>query len=279
MPDMPAPDRPRDLVLFGVMACALSWLDWGLIIASDRGWVPFRFGPNWWGSFGPALAALLVTARRGGVPRLRALLRSGVAWRFARRHWLVALLGPPALVALSAALFVASGGALRDAPPVDVAELVVLSVAILFIGGPLGEEVGWRGYLLRQLLPRMHAIAASLVVAGVWAIWHLPLIWMPGAVQAGGSFLLFSGYVAAFSILTTWLFIASGGSLLAAIVFHWAINVATYVGPMIQPALEERRFELIFLAVVWVAALGAIKAMTRSPTPLAREGVQARSGR
>src|SRR5947199_3415499 len=45
---------------------------------------------------------------------------------------------------------------------------------LLFIG--LGEEPGWRGFALPHLQARFSPFLASLVLALVWAIWHLPLM-------------------------------------------------------------------------------------------------------
>ena len=259
----------RDFVLFCLIACAFSWSDWGLVIASSRGWVPFHLGPNPWGSFGPAVAALVVTALSGGLPRVRALLGGLLAWRFPLRVWVVALLLPPALVALSAAVLAATGVALRPMAAARAGELLLLALLLLVFGGPLGEEIGWRGFLLPRLLPRMHAIAASLVVAAIWTAWHLPLFWMPGAVQAGGNILYFAAFVAAFSILMTWIFVASGRSLLSAIAFHFAINASTYIGPMLQPELSWPAFNRILLAATWLAALVAARDLWRRARPVA----------
>jgi membrane protease YdiL (CAAX protease family) len=252
-----------DVVLFCALACAFSWADWGLILASARGWIPVSVPLNPWGSFGPAVAALVVCGYRDGLRGIRTLLRGILAWRFGWRLWLVALLGPSALVALALAVYVVAGGDLQPWKAADVGQLLLLAVIVLVVGGPLGEEIGWRGYLLPQLLRRTGPLAASLLVAAVWAVWHLPLFWVPGATQEGSSIPAFIAFVAGFSILTTWLYVASGGSLLAAILFHNAINVSTFAGPMVQPTLEGRGFYRVFLVVTWAATLGAIWALSR----------------
>ena len=48
------------------------------------------------------------------------------------------------------------------------------------LGGPLGEEPGWRGYALPRLEAHLGPLWASLVLAFLWAGWHLPLFLIPG---------------------------------------------------------------------------------------------------
>jgi membrane protease YdiL (CAAX protease family) len=138
-------DRAASPLAFFLLACGLSWLDWGLVIASARGWVPFHFGPNPWGSFGPAVAAILLAWRRGGVRELLAPMKR---WRLGPVAWSLALLGPFVLVGAAVAGAVASGEPLGAVATPDAVEVVVLAIAILIVGGPLGEEIGWRGLAL-----------------------------------------------------------------------------------------------------------------------------------
>jgi membrane protease YdiL (CAAX protease family) len=250
--------------MFFALACAISWLDWGLVIASAHGWVRFKFGANPWGSFGPAFAAVVMIFIASGRAGVKALLKETLRWRFGSAWWLLALFGPLVLVAVSVGLALLLGTPLGTVKALDVAQTVLLFVAILIVGGPLGEEIGWRGYLLPKLLQHMGPVAASLIVAAMWAVWHLPLFWMPGAEQEGTSFAWFVLFVSAFSILTTWIYLRSGGSLLAAIAFHQSINVSTYFLPSLLPNVAASGlFDRIFTAVTVLAAVLAIVAMMR----------------
>ena len=250
---MSATPRPASPFAFFALACAISWLDWGLVIASHRGWVPFHVGPNPWGSFGPALAAIALAAWHGGGAGVRALLAPIRRWRVGAVGWAIALLGPFAAVALAVGIAVALGEPAGDFAVPDPVELLVLAIAIAIVGGPLGEEIGWRGYALPALLRGCSPAVASLAVAAMWAVWHLPLFWMPGAAQEGSSVWGFVALLTACSVLTTWLWLRTGGSLAIAIAFHWAINVATFLQPTLLPALAESRVFSWCLLVVGVA--------------------------
>ncbi|MFG2006810.1 type II CAAX prenyl endopeptidase Rce1 family protein [Spirillospora sp. NPDC048911] len=53
-----------------------------------------------------------------------------------------------------------------------------VGVAVLVLITGLGEETGWRGFLQSRVQERMAPMPATIVVAGVWALWHLPLFWV-----------------------------------------------------------------------------------------------------
>jgi CAAX protease family protein len=52
--------------------------------------------------------------------------------------------------------------------------LPLLFLVRTVVGGPLGEELGWRGFLLPRLLPRFRPVVASLLIAPVWFLFHVP---------------------------------------------------------------------------------------------------------
>jgi membrane protease YdiL (CAAX protease family) len=52
------------------------------------------------------------------------------------------------------------------------------------LGGPLGEEPGWRGYALPRLEARLGPVRGTVLLAILWTGWHLPLFLMPGWTTA-----------------------------------------------------------------------------------------------
>lgn len=150
------------------------------------------------GGVAPTVAALIVT--RGAVWRQ--------TWRGPRPMWALALgfVLPSALVALSG---LASGSLTLTAPALGPLLLP-----------PLGEELGWRGYLQPRMRERLTPLAASLAVGLVWALWHLPTAW--GHWEG---FALFALGVTAGSVVMGWLWEASGRSILAAVALHAGMNL------------------------------------------------------
>jgi membrane protease YdiL (CAAX protease family) len=100
----------------------------------------------------------------------------------------------------------------------------------LLLGGPLGEEIGWRGFLLPQLLKGHSPLAASLMLGVVWALWHLPIDLYAGhslEVAAAIFFRMISAL--SFTILFTWFYLHKG-NLLVALLLHTSINMLPDLG-------------------------------------------------
>lgn len=91
--------------------------------------------------------------------------------------------------------------------------------AVVLFGGPVGEEFGWRGFLLPRLRGKVGPLISGLLVGCIWSLWHLPMFWfhISGYDIGFVEYLLETIYL---SMLFTWLYERSGGSLFLAILFH-----------------------------------------------------------
>ena len=217
-------------------------MTWPFLIADalgSRGLLPFRVPMAVMPLVGymPAFAALIVAGATAGRPEMRALLSRLLIWRVGLRWYAVVIAGP-ALVSIGAsALANLIGGApatsllsprLAGVPALAVAGNAVL----LFVVSALinGEELGWRGFALPRLQARHSALTASLILGVVWALFHLPLFWtIGGSSQVDMSL---PGYVlqlGAMSVIVTWIFNHTRGSVLIATLLHASINTWTQV--------------------------------------------------
>jgi membrane protease YdiL (CAAX protease family) len=104
--------------------------------------------------------------------------------------------------------------------------IALVSVANNFLlGGSLGEELGWRGFLLPELLKRHRPLMASLILGIIWGLWHLPIDIYAGYGLEGLAAIPVRVMTAiALSILFTWFYLQSKGSLLVAMLLHTAAN-------------------------------------------------------
>jgi hypothetical protein len=114
----------------------------------------------------------------------------------------------------------------------STAELTFASFGLMFVNnlirGPLGEELGWRGYLLGEIHRRHSLVVSALIVGIIWGLWHLPLWLVSG--YAGVDLLLYSLFflisIVAFSVIISIVHVAGGRNLLYAIVLHQMLNFA-----------------------------------------------------
>lgn len=200
----------RPVLWFCVIAYAITWACTLLVPVS----LLFGFAAL----FGPMVAAYLViraTAGTAGVRAWRAKLglwRVGVAW------YVVAFVLPETLSAANAALSVAVGAR------ADVGHLPVDGLKLALFVTVVGEEMGWRGWLLPRLLERFQPLAASLLLGLIWAGWHLPTFVIPGTSQSHFPLPAYVLYVCALSVVFTWLYSKTRGSAFYATVFHGCVN-------------------------------------------------------
>jgi uncharacterized protein len=75
---------------------------------------------------------------------------------------------------------VAQSFGLRGLPAWGSLTLYVISMAtggtILNLSATLGEEIGWRGFLVPELAKQMSFTSVSLLSGIVWSAWHCPLL-------------------------------------------------------------------------------------------------------
>jgi uncharacterized protein len=105
--------------------------------------------------------------------------------------------------------------------------LLVLFVYVFFLGGPLGEEPGWRGFALPRLQRRYGPLVGSLILGPIWAFWHLPLFWAPAwnLPPTILNIVMFVIAATAFTIVMTWVFNNTKGSLLIAVLVHTSFDM------------------------------------------------------
>ncbi len=119
-----------------------------------------------------------------------------------------------------------------QAKPLEAAWIPLVCFAHnLLLGGSLGEELGWRGFLLPALLRDRGPLEASLVLAVVGGLWHVPIDLYAGfGITGAGAILVRILFLVPVSIIFTWFYLRSKGSLLIAILLHTSVNVMSDLG-------------------------------------------------
>lgn len=103
----------------------------------------------------------------------------------------------------------------------------------------LGEEIGWRGFLVPELYPKHGFIKTSLIVGIIWAVWHYTVL-IFGDYNNGTPFwyglTCFTVMVISASFIFTWFTIKSS-SLFPAMILHATHNL--YVQQIFTPLTKS----------------------------------------
>jgi len=213
------------------------------------------------GAWAPTLSALILISLSDGRDGVRQFLQRVFRWRVELRWYFVVLFSIAIIAYLSIGFGLLFGvptpqislpdGLPQGALPVALPLLLLIN---MFVGGPLAEDIGWRGYILPKMRERMSALTAGLIIGIVWAIWHLPYFIFPEWNAAVGNipFLWFMLLTTSWSVLLAWVYVNTA-SILMPVLYHAAIN--TTLGTLGVLGQDEKALTLIILntAFTWVA--------------------------
>jgi uncharacterized protein len=218
----------------------------------------------------PNIAALAVTALISGWSGISDLFARLIRWRVRPWVWIAALGFHPVLMLVVELIGLAFGD-----PLPTTANWHALATGLVYLPlialGPLGEELGWRGFLLPRLLDRMSPLAAAMIVGAIWMAWHLPAFFLSGVPQSNMSLPIFMIGGMAFNVFITWLFLNARHSILIAGIIPHAI--ANAWGDAMGPMTWINAGVLVGGAVllVWLVGLrevgGAKNPQKETPSP------------
>ena len=218
----PAPAPHRQAVTFELVTFAASWTIGYLAVAvlqiGDLG-----LGI---GALVPGAVALVLTRRQHGT--VRPLWDRIIEWRIAPR-WYLAALGIPFGILTTAALIATNIGGAEPSQVSLLGAITWLPLGLLLFGGP--EEPGWRGYLQPRLQHRHNALTTSLLIGGLWVLWHTPLWLMPDSGFASINLPAYATLALGSSVIYTWLYNSTRGNVLLPMLLHAATNAALILMP------------------------------------------------
>jgi membrane protease YdiL (CAAX protease family) len=208
--------------LIGTLAPeAMKRSEWAVVSAwGTVAWALLR-------AFGPAVAGILTLAIVYGREAVVELGRSILRWRVSPRLYLLGLF--PFVINVVVVLTGYAVGSYRLQPQLTIAKALMMFFLMALLDGPLGEEVGWRGVMLPQLLKTIRPLPAAVLVGIVWYVWHVPLYALDGKGMTVWEHVLFAVACIALSIILTWFFLKSNASTFLAIYLHNCSNFFTFV--------------------------------------------------
>jgi membrane protease YdiL (CAAX protease family) len=237
----------RNLWMFLALTFAWSWLFWmPEILWGIRLYVA---------PFGPTIAAIILTILTEGRKGIKELLKRGLSLKF-RKIWLFPIfLLMPALTGLSLLIAIWAGEPVPEMPVLSQPLAIIPAFFyILFLGGPLAEEFGWRGYALDRLQASHSALVSSVLLGIIWGLWHVPLFFMEGQdIYRNVPIWAFILGTVLLSILFTWVYNNTGKSILAVLLFHTMGNLSHFIFPAMATAwggLYSLLLNVVVVAVV-----------------------------
>jgi membrane protease YdiL (CAAX protease family) len=210
-------------------------------------------------ALGPTVIALALAWREGHGALGR--LRHSLTMRPPSRRWYVILAFPIvwslATVGVAVLLGAPTAGQFKNAfPAVAIIFLVVLLPAF-------AEEVAWRGFALPRLMTVMSPLQAAVLIGIPWTLIHVGLF-LPG--QSNAQLLLWplALSIVSYSVILTWLFVRTGGSVLMTALVHAGLNAVSPV----MVGVDANTQWIIRNVLAGLIALGliALGALGRTPT-------------
>lgn len=171
----------------------------------------------------PNLAALFVTGVNNGKEGIKNLFAGWFKWRV-KVGWYLFGLAPIVIAFASAGLYALYGGP-SSGQGTGITGATLLSMIIFHtFQGATGEELGWRGYALPRLHRRYSALTSALMLGLGVSGWHSILhLVSPIGVPEWQFWLIMVCY----SVLVTWAYNNSEGSLLIVTLLHVAFNFSS----------------------------------------------------
>lgn len=191
---------------------------------------------------GPTLAAFLVTAVTQGKPGVLHLLRRYVQWRVGIRWYLFVFFGYIVLNLLAASLFLGVAPFLAFFQNWPLLFTSYLPAILVFPGIiTWGEEPGWRGFALPRLEQKYGPLVGSLILGFLHGVWHLPIFLIAfffGPFEPSHllSFATNTLAIMMITLIWTWVFNNTKGSILMAVFNHAAFNATGTLIAFLVPA-------------------------------------------
>jgi membrane protease YdiL (CAAX protease family) len=255
------------MIVFLSVSFGIPWATWITLRISHTS---FTKGPPLGQMVGLAFCSvggIIATYIENGRSGLRDLARRCVLYRVPVAWWLYALFLVLGVHVIATVIYASVHGGVVPIRPLELFRQWWLFYMFVFglLQGPLGEELGWRGFLLPRLLNKFSPLGASVILGVLWGIWHMNVLF-----SAPSRIALFVASAVALSVLMTVLFLHTRGSVLLAIVMHWSIMPGKDIARISFPAAQEPPDWL--RAVVGIAVALTIVAATHGKLSVSVEG-------
>jgi len=255
--------RKYPVTWFYILAFGISWLGMMSVVLASQGVAPFD-SPYFlvlsiFYAIGPALAAIIVSQVAYGQTGVWDLLKGLTRWRVGLVWYILAVLVPAVLLIVAQVITRLLGLPVTiTMPQVVLSPYVIFGFTVNFLANTC-EEIGWRGFALPRLQKRHNALLATLIVGTLWALWHLPLVFLASPMSEY-PFLWFISIVAD-AFMYTWIYNSTKGSILLVALLHGSGNIFGAFIPGVSPVA----YTLVncVVAIALIAVLGKVNLSRR----------------
>ncbi|NNL16984.1 MAG: CPBP family intramembrane metalloprotease [Flavobacteriaceae bacterium] len=263
------------LISFVVINYLITWIFlypcYKLILNAEEGTFPPLALIGFIGAYGPTISAIIVEKITNGNRGIKELLKKLLVWKVHIKWYLFIFFIPILLYTVAVLTSKLFGFQLGQINLKDGLSSSFLFILIALPFGPMGEELGWRGFFLPRLLQKYKIWKSSIIIGFVWTIWHLASFTFPGAAIPSifevnlWTLFLYLLTIIGESLLFTYLFLKTRFSVLIAILFHAVFNASSNIVLTIFPQVEnivEQR-EIIYIINFLLIALLSIVLLVR----------------
>ncbi len=262
----------KPIIFFILVTYLISWAfiypSFQMILHSKDNNIPPLAYIGLIGQYAPAIIALFFMTRLYGKSGRKNLLKKYFRWKSPLKWYLFVLL-LPVLIKFTATLCTSFSGYTNHFT-ITTQSLYMFPVSILLAlpFGPLGEELGWRGFLLPELLKKNNWVISSFVIGCVWTLWHLASFTLPGTTLPSFfeinlfTVLLYFLETLFKSFVFTYVYLKTKGCLILAILLHASFNASGNIAStfFLTPAKEDvsQQKMIYYLAVFFLGMTVAI---------------------
>lgn len=268
----------RTILIYCLLSFLISWIAKFIFCAEDLEWINIILPKGilqLFASYGPSLAGLIIYYLKYGRKGLIAVMQSLSKVNIHIKWYLFALFFE--LVSFIIVVIFAHVIGYRATSFITEE---TLNSFFMFIGNTftltlltgLGEEIGWRGFLLPELQSRFPVIGAAIILALINSLWHLRTDLLSLLMQGD-----YNGFVMGYLpdmgqrilisipvvFIMAYLFNKTDGSLFSMILFHGTANASWEWVKQVTGISNPSYLLPLWIILLWITAIYFIPALNR----------------
>lgn len=214
MNDKMSTKEKMEIIVFSVTVMALSSL---ICLISYK---TNNTGLSILSVFTPSILALLLTALNSGKKSVYELFINQTIKKTQVKWLIISFLGIPLIGSLAMLTYLNF-----DLSNFNFRNHQLMPQVFVIILIAIGEEYGWRGFLLPRLMHRFNLLYSSIILGLIWGLWHFPAYLIGTGIPLQMPFMIFLLWVILGTLFISWIYYYTK-SVLTSILAHISANAA-----------------------------------------------------